>query len=390
MLSTKHRRVAVVKKAIFPEEGTEHVLKQNIIKNLKRNVETLIRNHPPTTETAGVIRNHVEEWCLRTVAVDRLSYTASVNAATNELQVIPTSSGVRQKKNALVGDLELVRLNDGRLPFDKDGLFRLQQRNQSVPNHVMILVGCVNYTAKQRQRQRSNTTNTNNNNTNSQVNAMNVNTNNTNSQVTPMNTNNTNTNTNTNTNRSEDVHLNHAICAFKHMNTLYCFNPHGYVYLTERENIPDDLIWDSLKTRYHCEKVVVFTGHNFQAVNVYGTCMGFSQNFGVHMFNELLKMTYSYHIGNPSALTYTRYPTSSTNYNINSNEFNDFVHYLFSTYKPMIGPGLYCPGNQAKFVQAMNRNLLTRNRNNRRVESLEARQNRYHNRKRKIPTPRPS
>ena len=174
------------------------------------------------------------------------------------------------------------------------------------------------------------------------------------------------------------------------MNTLYCFNPHGYVYLTERENIPDDLIWDSLKTRYHCEKVVVFTGHNFQAVNVYGTCMGFSQNFGVHMFNELLKMTYSYHIGNPSALTYTRYPTSSTNYNINSNEFNDFVHYLFSTYKPMIGPGLYCPGNQAKFVQAMNRNLLTRNRNNRRVESLEARQNRYHNRKRKIPTPRPS
>ena len=259
MSTTKHRRIAVVKKAIFPEEGTEHVLKQNIINNLKRNFESLIRTHPPTTETSSVMHNHVNEWCLRTVAVDRLSYTASVNAATNELQVAPTSSGVRQKKNALVGELESVRLNAGRLPFDKDGLFRLQQPNQSVPNHVMILVGCVNYTAKQRQRQRSNTTNTN-----SQVNAMNVNTN---SQVTPMNIN--NTNPNTNNNQSEDVHMNHAICAFKHMNTLYCFNPHGDVYLTERKNIPDDLIWNSLKTRYHCEKVMVFTGHNFQAVNVY-------------------------------------------------------------------------------------------------------------------------
>lgn len=180
--------------------------------------------------------------------------------------------------------------------------------------------------------------------------------------------------------------MNHAMCAFKHMNTLYCFNPHGYVYLRERENVPDDLIWNSLKNRYGCEKVMVFTGHNFQAVNVYGTCMGFSQNFGVHMFNELLKMTYLYHTGNPSALTYTRYPISSTrtNYNINSNEFNDFVHYLFSTYVPMYGPGLYCPGNQARFVQAMNRNLLTSNRNNKRVELLEARQNRNHNRKRKI------
>jgi hypothetical protein len=378
MLSTKHRRVAVVKKAIFPEEGTEHVLKQSIIKNLKRNVESLIRNHPPTTETTSVLRNHVEEWCLRTVAVDRLSYIASVNATTNELQVVPATTGARQKKNALAGELELVRLNEGRLPFDKDGLVRI--RNQSVANHVMILVGCVDYTVKQRQR--SNTTNNNN----SQVTPMNVNTNN-NNQVTPMNTNNTNRNNN---NRSEDIHMNHAICAFKHMNTLYCFNPHGYVYLTERENIPDDLIWTSLKNRYGCDKVVVFTGHNFQAVNVYGTCMGFSQNFGVHMFNELLTMTYLYYIGNPSALTYTRYPSTGTNYNINSNEFNDFVHYLFSTYKPMYGPGLYCPGNQAKFVQAMNRNLLTRNRNNKRIELLEARQNRNHNRKRKIPTPRPS
>lgn len=382
MLSTKHRRIAVVKKAIFPEEGTEHLLKQNIIKNLKRNFESLIRTHPPTTETSSVMHNHVNEWCLRTVAVDRLSYTASVNAATNELQVAPTSSGVRQKKNALVGNWEYVRLNDGRLPFDKDGLYRIQRTNISrqdnTPNHVMILVGCVDYTVKQ-QRAASRSSNNNN----SQVNAMNVNTNNNNSsQATPMNVNANNNNTN---HQSHDIHRNHAMCAFKHMNTLYCFNPHGYVYLRERENIPDDLIWNSLKIRYGCDNVMVFTGHNFQAVNVYGTCMGFSQNFGVHMFNELLKMTYMYYIGNPSALTYARYPVSLTRTNNYSNEFNDFVHYLFSTYKPMYGPGLYCPGNQAKFVQAMNRNLLTRNRNNKRIEMLESRQNRNHNRKRKIP-----
>tara|TARA_B100000497_G_C7682499_1_gene413026 strand:+ start:1261 stop:2415 length:1155 start_codon:yes stop_codon:yes gene_type:complete len=381
MPSTKHRRIAMLKKAVFPEEGTEHVLKQNLINNLKRNVESLIRNYPPTTETTRAIHNHVEEWCLRTVAVDRLSYTASINTTTNELQATPTEFGARQKKNALEGEMDAVRLNNGRLPFDKDGLVRIRnRRNQSVANHVMILVGCIDYTVKQRQRQRSNN--------NSRVDAMNVNTNNTN-QVVSMNT--TDTNTTTTNNRSEDVHMNHAICAFKHMNTLYCFNPHGYVYLTDRKNIPDDLIWNSLKNRYECDKVVVFTGHNFQATNVYGTCMGFSQNFGVHMFNELLKMTYLYYIGNPSALTYTRYPTSSngTNYNINSNEFNNFVHYLFSTYKPMYGPGLYCPGNQEKFVQAMNRNLITRNRNNNRIELLESRQNKYHNRKRKIPTPTP-
>lgn len=376
MLSTKHRRIAVVKKAVFPEEGTEHLLKQNMIKNLKRNFESLIRAHPSDITS---LRSLVDEWCHRTVVVDRLSYTASVNDATNALQVAPTPFGVRQKKNELEGELEWMRLNDGRLPFDKDGLYRIQRNRQDKPDHVMILVGCVDYTVKQRQRQR-----TTNNNNNNQASPMNVNDNN--NHASPMNVNFTNSSRNRNNNNNTDIHMNHAMCAFKHMNTLYCFNPHGYVYLRERENVPDDLIWNSLKNRYGCEKVMVFTGHNFQAVNVYGTCMGFSQNFGVHMFNELLKMTYLYHMGNPSALTYTRYPISSTrsNYNINSNEFNDFVHYLFSTYVPMYGPGLYCPGNQARFVQAMNRNLLTSNRNNKRVELLEARQNRNHNRKRKI------
>ena len=45
MSTTKHRRIAVVKKAIFPEEGTEHVLKQNIIKNLKRKFIRIIKKY---------------------------------------------------------------------------------------------------------------------------------------------------------------------------------------------------------------------------------------------------------------------------------------------------------------------------------------------------------
>lgn len=81
------------------------------------------------------------------------------------------------------------------------------------------------------------------------------------------------------------AHRNHAVSAFKHGDVLFCFNPWGEAYLGQ--NVPDDLIWETLRKEYRCAMKVVYTGPNFQAQNTQGACLGLSVDFGAYMYNHL-------------------------------------------------------------------------------------------------------
>lgn len=81
------------------------------------------------------------------------------------------------------------------------------------------------------------------------------------------------------------THRNHAVAAFKHGDVLFCFNPWGEAYLGQ--NVPDDLIWETLRKEYRCAMKVVYIGPNFQAQNTQGACLGLSVDFGAYMYNHL-------------------------------------------------------------------------------------------------------
>lgn len=81
------------------------------------------------------------------------------------------------------------------------------------------------------------------------------------------------------------THRNHALAAFKHGDVLFCFNPWGEAYLGQ--NVPDNLIWETLRKEYRCATKVVYTGPNFQAQNTQGACLGLSVDFGTYMYNHL-------------------------------------------------------------------------------------------------------
>jgi len=83
------------------------------------------------------------------------------------------------------------------------------------------------------------------------------------------------------------VHRNHALAAFKHDNVLFCFNPWGEAYVGQ--NVPDDIIWETLRKEYRCPMKVVYTGPNFQAQNTNGACLGLSVDFGSYMYNHLFR-----------------------------------------------------------------------------------------------------
>jgi len=82
------------------------------------------------------------------------------------------------------------------------------------------------------------------------------------------------------------VHRNHAVSAFKHGDVLFCFNPWGEAAVG-RQDIPDSMIWETLRKEYRCAMKVVYTGPNFQAQNTQGACLGLSVDFGAYMYNHL-------------------------------------------------------------------------------------------------------
>lgn len=126
------------------------------------------------------------------------------------------------------------------------------------------------------------------------------------------------------------IHEGHAICAFKHGNVLYCFNPWGSQYVLKNRHtgnvLPDNAIWEHLRRRYRCDYAMVYTGTDFQANNTKGVCVGLSVDFGTYMYTHLM-------------LQQKNFPDLSTAINgipgsniLFSHEYNTFVEFLFYEY----------------------------------------------------------
>ena len=125
-------------------------------------------------------------------------------------------------------------------------------------------------------------------------------------------------------------HEGHAICAFKHGNVLYCFNPWGSQYVLKNMHtgtvLPDNAIWQHLCVRYRCDHALVYTGTNFQSRNTKGVCVGLSVDFGAYMYAHLV-------------IAQTNFPDVSTAIDgvpgsniLFSHQYNGFVESLFSKY----------------------------------------------------------
>lgn len=130
---------------------------------------------------------------------------------------------------------------------------------------------------------------------------------------------------------SNGIHEGHAICAFKHGNVLYCFNPWGSQYVLKNMHtgtvLPDNAIWEHLRARYRCDYAMVYTGTNFQAENTKGICVGLSVDFGTYMYTHLMLQSQKNFPDLSSAIN--GIPGSRILF---SHEYNGFVESLFSSY----------------------------------------------------------
>jgi hypothetical protein len=336
-MSSKQPKLSRDTTHILSRADQTHVTRLDVIKNLQRNIKEVVARYPLQNRSYGLqqLKNDVETWASNNVYVDKLWYEASVDPNNrNRLKVSTSTVGHRPTSNPAAPFIS-EPMTDGHTR-DLNEWFGLKQLQLDRPaNHVMILVGCLRYMAM--------------------------------------------------SNPADDgpfgsIHTNHALCAFKHMNTLYCFNAHGEEAYRTRAIKPDEWIWEDLRKKYNCSKKIVFSGHNFQAMNTQGACVGYSLIFGAHMYNEILKWTYMHTTGRQSLLRFSQFPVSVNANGVYSQEFDQFVYYLFSEYLPMVGFGSYCASRSATFSQNVFRNLfaqgILRNNSNNRQAS---------NRRRKTP-----
>ena len=188
---------------------------------------------------------------------------------------------------------------------------------------------------------------------------------------------------------ANSVHNGHMICAFKHMNILYCFNPWGEAYKLRYLSLPDEAIWERLRILYKCEKSIVYTGYNFQQQDPKGACVGFGYNFGTHMYSYILswRFTKLFKPNNMLRLKYQSIPDIQKVNLVNnfksqefpnmyhSVRFNHFVVDLFKAYTGTFGGGefdfskpynsamlIYKNLTQRANVSKMNNNNLNRGR----------------------------
>ena len=119
------------------------------------------------------------------------------------------------------------------------------------------------------------------------------------------------------------MHTGHAMGAFKHYDTLYCFNAWG-----ELSKPSDHLIWDKIKRMYKCTKKIVYTGWSFQLSerNNKGACVGYTSNFCSLMYVYIL----IYNLHKTQGITLPPIPTTQQ-------EFNQFVMQLFNNFKGVFG-----------------------------------------------------
>tara|TARA_Y100000816_G_scaffold284325_1_gene262334 strand:- start:384 stop:1658 length:1275 start_codon:yes stop_codon:yes gene_type:complete len=155
------------------------------------------------------------------------------------------------------------------------------------------------------------------------------------------------------------IHGNHAIAAFKHYDTLYCFNPWGAAVFNSGNFLPDFKIWNTLQKMYKCSRSIVYNGFNFQSYGLdsSGACVGFATDWGTLMYSELymwqiytnvLKMQKNY-------VKYKSWPgsqgenlTSCCLQSYISTQYNQFVEYLFNTYTSLFSGkyNFYRPSNR--------------------------------------------
>ena len=176
----------------------------------------------------------------------------------------------------------------------------------------------------------------------------------------------------------EGLHSNHAICAFKHYDILYCFNPWGGSYITGNKMVPDNLVWERIRQIYKCKKAIVYSGMNYQTADTKGACVGFSANFGINMYiyilqSEIIKQlrvrNYAKNLNLNIKLlrTFSEIPNEITgDHKINnttrvyfSNDFNLFVQYLFATVVSAFGNQVLT-GNPKNNAKIMFKNLTER------------------------------
>ena len=97
------------------------------------------------------------------------------------------------------------------------------------------------------------------------------------------------------------MHSSHAISAVKYNDTLFAFNAWG-----ENHRDVDNYIFEHLRSKYRCNKLLIYKGPSLQAGDPYGVCVGYANNFILEM---LLKIAENKMPRRPTQLKY-----------------NDFVH----------------------------------------------------------------
>jgi len=102
------------------------------------------------------------------------------------------------------------------------------------------------------------------------------------------------------------LHSSHAISAVKYNDTLYAFNAWG-----EGHKSVDNDIFNYLKNKYNCDKLLIYKGPSLQAGDPYGVCVGYATNFILEM---LLKIAENKIPRRPTQLKY-----------------NDFVYQVLRT-----------------------------------------------------------
>ena len=144
------------------------------------------------------------------------------------------------------------------------------------------------------------------------------------------------------------IHDNHMISAFKHHDTLYCFNAWG-----KHSPKTDNLIWINIKRRYGCKNIVTYTGWNFQQSDRddKGTCTGFSTNFGALMYIYILL----FNLWMTKGVQLPEIPKTE------GPRFNAFVEKLFKNFRAVFGQA-YMNQNPIKSARIIYHNMKQKKR----------------------------
>ena len=79
-----------------------------------------------------------------------------------------------------------------------------------------------------------------------------------------------------------DMGISHAISAIKYKKVLYAFNSWG-----NQSKRLDIIVFEHLREKYGCSRIVQYNGPNLQLKDIHGVCMGYSINFLIEMLLKI-------------------------------------------------------------------------------------------------------